>query len=88
MASDLEPAPPSITPWDTSEGERAGGLQVCMQRNSDGASGARPKHGALACRKYGLLVPEGPAGDLAVSGHQGSGYDPKETTGTGGTSRR
>ena len=53
-----------------------------MQWNSDRDGGARPKNGAFVCLKYGLLAPEGSAGDIAAAGPLGSGYEPKETTGT------
>ena len=61
---------------------------VSTQRHTDNSNGARPKHGALARRKYGLLAPEDPAGDPAAAGTQGSRDIPKDITKTGGTNRR
>ena len=37
-----------------------------MQIHSNGADRARPKHGALAHREYGLLAPQELVGDPAV----------------------
>ena len=63
MASGMEPAAPSITPRGMAEGESSGITIVSTQRHSDGADSARLKYGALARRKYGLLAPEGSAGN-------------------------
>ena len=41
-------------------------------RKSDGADGARSKHGALACRKYDLLASEATERLLANAGAVGS----------------
>ena len=43
------------------------------RRYTDGTDGAGTKHGALALRKYDLLVPAGPAVDPANAGDQESG---------------
>ena len=61
---------------------------MSTQRHYEGATGARPEHGVLARRDYGLLAPEELAGDPAVAGSQGSGETPKDTMGTGGTDGR
>ena len=42
-------------------------------RHTAGTDGARTEHGALARRKYGLLVPAGTAVDPADAGYQESG---------------
>ena len=47
-----------------------------MQRHSKGTDGSRLEHGALALRKYGLLAPEGPAGDPAAERPRGTGTTP------------
>ena len=61
---------------------------MSTQRYYDGADGARPEHGVLARREYGLLALEDTAGDPAAAGPQGSGDNPKDTTGIGGTDGR
>ena len=48
-------------------------------RHTAGTDGARPKHGALAHREYGLLAPAGTAVDPADTG------DPSSKTGHGAT---
>ena len=48
---------------------------------TSGTSGARPEHGTLARRKYDLLAPEEPAGNLAAAEPQDSEYSPEETIG-------
>ena len=58
------------------------------RRHPDGTNGARPEHGALARREFGLLALEEPAGESAVVEPQGSGDSPKDTTGTGDTDGR
>ena len=58
------------------------------RRHPDGTNGARPEHGALARREFGLLALEEPAGESAVAEPQGSGDSPKDTTGTGDTDGR
>ena len=73
MKSNQEPAVLPSKPRGTKEGEIG---EVSTQRYSDGTSGVRPEHGALARRKYGLLAPEEPAGDPAATGPQGSGENP------------
>ena len=55
---------------------------MSTKRNSESS---RTKHGELARREYGLPAPEGPAVNPAAAGPQGSGDDPKDTTGTGYT---
>ena len=85
MESDQEPAAAPSTQQGTEEGER---VEVITQRHSDGADGTRPGHSALACREYGLLAPEEPAGDPATVGPQGSGDIPEDTLGIGGTNGR
>ena len=76
-------APPSAT-WGTAEGGRGRKSQVSTQRHSDGADGARPKHGAIVRHKYGLLFTEESVGDPAAAGAQGSGDGPEESKVTGG----
>ena len=49
-------------------------------RYPDIANSARPKHGALARRKYGLLASEEPAGDPSVVKPQGNGDIPEDTS--------
>ena len=44
-----------------------------LPRHTSGTNGFRPEHGALARRKYGLLVPTGTAVDPANTGYKGSG---------------
>ena len=85
MASGKEPALPPSAPQGTAEGGRGVSTQVSTQRHSYGADGARPNHVALACREYGLLVPEGLAGDPATAGPYWSRDNPEDTTGTGYT---
>ena len=85
MVSGQEPAPPPSPQWGTEEEERG---EVIPQSHSKGAGGSRPEHGALARREYGLLVPEELAGDPDAAGAQGSGDNPKDTIGAGGTDRR
>ena len=50
-----------------------------LNRHPNGANGARPKHGALAHRKYGLLAPEDPASNSAAVETQGIGDSPEGT---------
>ena len=69
------------------ERERGEELQVSMQRNSNGADGARTKHSVFARSKYGLLAPKGTVGNTATTGPLGSGDGPKDTTGTGDTKK-
>ena len=83
----MEPAAPPITPRGTEEGEIDRITMVSTQRHSNGADGARPKRGALKCCEYGLLAPEGPAGDSSSVGSKGNGDNPEDTTGIGGTDR-
>ena len=56
---------------------------MILHRNPDGTNGARPKHGALARREYGLLAPEEPAGDPAAVELQECGDGHEATMGTG-----
>ena len=72
MASGEDTAAPPSALRRTAEGGRGGIKQVSTQRNSDGTNGARPKHGALARRKYGLLVPAGTVVDPYNVGDPGS----------------
>ena len=51
--------------------------EINTHRHPDSADSARPKHGALARREYGLLAPEDPEGDQAAAETQGSGYSPQ-----------
>ena len=50
--------------------------------------GARTEHGALTVREYGLLAPEGPAGNPDAAVPQGNGEDPEDTIWTGVTDGR
>ena len=59
-----------------------------LLRHIVGTDGARPKHGTLACRKYGLLALVGTGFDPAVAGIQGSGNDHKDTRGTANQAQR
>ena len=59
------------------------GSEVSTHRYPDVAIGARPKHGALARREYGLLAPKDPAGDLAAAELQERRDGHKSTMGTG-----
>ena len=54
MESNQEPLAPHITQHGTVEGDR---VNVNTQRHPDGVDGARPEHGALVRREYGLLAP-------------------------------
>ena len=45
--------------------------EVRLHRHPGGANGATPKHGALACHKYGLLGPEERVGDPTTAETQG-----------------
>ena len=83
----MKPAAPPITPRGTEEGEIDRITMVITKRDSNGADGASPKHGALEFCEYGLLTLEGPAGDSASVGPKGNGDDPEDTTGIGGTNR-
>ena len=85
MKSGKDPAAPQIPQQGTAEGKRG---EVIPQRHHDGADGARPKHDALARRKYGLLASQEPAVDPAAAEHQGSRYIPKDTSKTGRTDGR
>ena len=58
------------------------------QRHPDGADGASLKHSVLACCNYGLLAPEVLAGNPDSVEPQGSGDNPEDTMGAGGTDRR
>ena len=58
---------------------------MIMQRHCDGSDGARPEHGVLVHRDYGLMASEGLAGNLSTTGFQGSRDNPKDTTETGDT---
>ena len=80
MASGPVPAAPSIPQKGTATGR---GSKGSMHRHPDGANSARPKHGMLACHKYGLLVPEEPAGDPAAAEPQERGDGHDATMGTG-----
>ena len=60
------------------------GSKVSTHRHPNVADGARPEHGALACRKYTLLAPEEPSGDPAATEPQESGDSPEATMETGG----
>ena len=82
MSSRQEPAAPQIPHQGTAEGGRG---EVRPHRHPGGANGARPEHGALARRKYGLLSLEDPAGDPAAVGPQDSRNIPEETLETGST---
>ena len=57
-------------------------------RHTAGTDGARPKHGALARREYGLLAPTGTAVNTAAAGDQGSRDGHKATRGTANQARR
>ena len=59
-----------------------------LLRHTVGTDGARPKHGTLARRKYGLLALVGTGFDPAVAGIQGSGNDHKDTRGTANQAQR
>ena len=83
MASGQEPKAPPSAMHGTAEGDKYRDTQARTQRHSDGYDCARPKHGAFC--KYGLLAPEGSAGDTAAAGLPRRGDEPKETTGTGET---
>ena len=82
MASGQEPLAPQSPQRDTSEGKR---VEVSTHRRPNDA---RPEHGALARREYGLLAPKEPAGNPAAAEPQGSGDSPENTTCTGETDRR
>ena len=74
-----ETAPPPRPQQGTSaDGNSAGTLL----RNISGTNSARPNHGVLARREYGLLAPTGPAVDPAATGDQGSGDGHEATRGT------
>ena len=47
-------------------GTEAGDSTQTPHRHPDEADSARPEHGALARRKYGLMATEDPAGDAAA----------------------
>ena len=57
-------------------------------RHTSGTDVARPEHGALARREYGLLVPTGAAVDPADAGDLGSEDGPESTRGAAGKARR
>ena len=59
-----------------------------MHRNPNVTNSARPEHGTLARRKFGLMAPEEPAGDPDAAEPQVSRDSPGDTMGTGGTYRR
>ena len=64
-------APPPHPQKGTAEDNcRAGTLT----RHTVGTDGARPEHGALACREYGLLAPTVMVVNLANMGDPGSAY--------------
>ena len=73
MESDQEPESLPSTQLGMTEVERG---EASMQRHPNGPNGARPKHGKLVCREYGLLVPEELAGNPAFAGLQGRGDGP------------
>ena len=85
MASGQELTAPQIPHRGTAEGGRR---EVRPHIHPDCANGARPKHGVLARREYGLLALEEPAGDPAATKPQGSKDSPKETLETGSTDGR
>ena len=64
MPSGLGPAAAPIPQRGTAVGRCS---EVSTHQNPDGTDVARPEQGALARCKYSLLVPEEPAGDLAVA---------------------
>ena len=80
MASGQEKAALQCPHQGTAEGERG---EVIPQWHPDSANGARPEHGTLARREYGILAPEELAGNPDAEGSQGSWDIPKDTTGTG-----
>ena len=57
-------------------------------RHTAGTNSARPEHGALARREYGLLAPMGAVVDLAAMGDQGSEDGHEATMGTAGQTRQ
>ena len=67
MASGPGPAAPQIPQRGTESGRDS---EVNMHRH---LNNARPKHGALALREYGLLTPEEPEGDPAAAEPQKRG---------------
>ena len=64
------------------------GSAETLPRHTSGTNGARPKHRALASRKYGLMAPTGTVVDLDDAGDPGSadGHEAKE--GLAGQDRR
>ena len=52
-------------------------------RHPNDANGARPEHGALARREYGLLASEEPVGDPDTTEPHVSGNNPENTADTG-----
>ena len=68
-------------------GISAGDSAGTPHRHPNGANGARPKHGALACRELGLLASADTAGDPASAETQVTG-DGHETTETGDQTQR
>ena len=74
----------SAAPLSPQQGMAASrGRKVSMHRYINGADGARPKHGALTCCKYGLVAPEEPAGNPAAAELQEHGYRHEATMGQG-----
>ena len=61
---------------------------MITQKHSGSTDGTSPEHGALVRCKYGLLVPEEPAGNPATAGPQGIRDNPEDTTGKGKTDRK
>ena len=75
---------PRLQRGTASVGDSAGNLL----RYTAGADSARPKHGALARREYGLLSPTELAVDPADAGNQVSGDVLKENRGTADQAQR
>ena len=59
-------------PPGTTETAMDDGSSGARLRQSNGADGARSKHGALACREYDLLASEAAEGGPANAGAAGS----------------
>ena len=78
MAIRQETAAPQIPQRGRAEGKMR---ELRMNSNPNGADGARPEYGTLARRKYDLLAPEEPAGNLDAAEPQDSEYSPEETIG-------
>ena len=56
-------------------------------RHTDSTDGARPEHGTLACREYGLLAPTGTAVNPADAGDPRSEDVHESTRGAAGQDR-